>query len=466
MSESLQCIVCGDHVNSLIYNFHFENETEVLRRIKAEHSDWVDINGVCGRCVDYYQTEILLERRTLPEVGPHFPIKSPDDFIIIPTPLRIDADPKFSGKGVTICLIDSCFYPHDDLVRTRNRIKKIVDITRPDRNIDFFQEAHSESWHGTMTSVVCAGDGYSSNGLYKSIAYDAELVLIKTQITEEGHPENGRITSENIAHALEWILLHHREYEIRIVNISLGDSESGSYKSSRIDLLAEILIKEGVVIVAAAGNDINASIKAPANSPNVITVGGYDDNNTLLGENKLYHSSFGITADGIAKPELIAHAIWIAAPILPGTKEKEEAELLDTLLRFDDHSLDQYLYRNKFTMHNKISVDFDSAIKKDWENFRNQLRSRVQVTKFFSSSYMHVDGTSFAAPIVSSVIAQLLECEPTLNPADIRALLFSTAKHVDNNEIIRQGFGVVYPRKALRKLKDLKSERIINKKNV
>jgi hypothetical protein len=30
-----------------------------------------------------------------------------------------------------------------------------------------------------MTSVVCAGDGYLSNGLYKGIANNAELVLLK-----------------------------------------------------------------------------------------------------------------------------------------------------------------------------------------------------------------------------------------------------------------------------------------------
>jgi len=43
-----------------------------------------------------------------------------------------------------------------------------------------------------MTTVVCAGDGYLSKSLYKGVASDAELVLIKVQ------NEEGKITTENI----------------------------------------------------------------------------------------------------------------------------------------------------------------------------------------------------------------------------------------------------------------------------
>jgi serine protease AprX len=57
-----------------------------------------------------------------------------------------------------------------------------------------------------MTTVVCAGDGYLSKGLYKGVASDAELVLIKVQ------NEEGKITTENITKALEWVLQNHEEY--------------------------------------------------------------------------------------------------------------------------------------------------------------------------------------------------------------------------------------------------------------
>ena len=80
---------------------------------------------MCSRCVDYYHTAIIREQRILPQIGPHFPVKSADDFIILPTPLRVDAHPRYTGKGITICFIDSGFYPHPDLVVKHKPDKEI-----------------------------------------------------------------------------------------------------------------------------------------------------------------------------------------------------------------------------------------------------------------------------------------------------------------------------------------------------
>jgi len=206
--EKIICPLCNDAVDKLLYRFHIDSERSVLDKIKEQNPGWSLNDGVCGRCVDYYHTAIVIEQRILPEIGPHFPVKSADDFVILPTPLRVDAHPRYTGKGITICFIDSGFYPHPDLVANSNRIKKIIDITE-DKN------ANTDStWHGTMTTVVCAGDGFLSNGLYKGIACDAELVLIKVQ------DASGKITTINIVKALQWIHDHHKDYDIRIVNIS------------------------------------------------------------------------------------------------------------------------------------------------------------------------------------------------------------------------------------------------------
>jgi hypothetical protein len=83
---------------------------------------------------------------------------------------------------------------------------------------------------------------------------------------------------------------------------------------------------------------------------------------------------------------------------------------------------------------------------------RKAIISRTQRCKYISPHYMHVDGTSFAAPIVSAVIAQLLEINPALTPAMIRSLLFSTAKRIPNFPAERQGFGMIQPRKVILKI--------------
>ena len=438
--EKITCPLCNDAVDELLYRFHLNSERTVIDKIKTQNPAWTEQDGICSRCIDYYNIEIIREQKLLPEIGPFFPVKSVDDFVILPTALRVDANPKYSGKGVTICFIDSGFYLHPDLVANANRIKKIVDISNPKRTIKYFSQPHKESWHGTMTSVVCAGDGYLSNGLYKGIASEASLVLLKVMNDE------GKITTENILKALEWVDKNHKKYDIRIVNMSLGDDATGSWKNSKIDLLAEKLIENGISIVAAVGNDDKAAVMPPANAPNVIAVGGWDDNNILnCEEKKLYHSTFGKTEDAFHKPELVANAIWIAAPILPGTPEQEAAKILYELQQTPGDKLRQKVLSSA----EKTGINTEDSEKDDVTFWREKLRSRIQETKYISPSYMHVDGTSFAAPIVSSVIAQMLEINPGLTPVQIRTILFSTAKRLTGLPAEQQGYGVIHPGKVI-----------------
>ncbi|MCI0485430.1 MAG: hypothetical protein L0229_02405 [Blastocatellia bacterium] len=96
-------------------------------------------------------------------------------FAVIPTSLRMDADEALTGKGVTIAFLDSGFYPHADLTQPVNRIAAFVDITRTGETLDkdFFLAARAPegwAWHGTQTSVVAAGNGRLSDGVYRGLA--------------------------------------------------------------------------------------------------------------------------------------------------------------------------------------------------------------------------------------------------------------------------------------------------------
>lgn len=436
MSESQQliCPLCNDPVDKLLFRFHIDSETAVIDRLRQAHPGWTENDGVCSRCIDYYHTEIVREQRLLPEIGPYFPVRSVDDFIILPTPIRLDANPHFTGKGVTICFIDSDFFPHPDLTCHYNRIKAMVDITGSGPS-----DQPEGQWHGTMTSVVCAGDGYLSNGLYKGIAAEANLVLLKVQ------DNRGRILQSNIIKALEWVLENHSLYGIRVVNMSLGDDEAVSYKESKIDQLAEALIERGITVVAAVGNTEDGQIKPPANGLHVIAIGGIDDDNRLNAGKTAYHSTYGRTSDALMKPELVAQAIWIAAPILPGTAVQKEAALLHDLLQQSNEALIDALESN--IAHTMLDSTLRSVTDPDF--IRGKIIERIQRGKFIAPHYMHADGTSFAAPIVSAVVAQLIECNPLLSPADIRHILFSSAKRLDSIAPERQGYGMIQPRKAI-----------------
>jgi serine protease AprX len=453
----LICPLCQDRVDKLVYRFHYDSEQVIIQKIREEFPEWAKQDGLCSRCVDFFRSEILVEQRMLPGIGPHFPIKTADDFIVIPTGLRLNADPRFTGKGVTICFIDSGFYVHPDLIAIKSRIKRLIDLAGcsevsppADGGTPIAIGVEEAAWHGTMTSVVCAGDGYLSKGLYKGIASDAELVLLKVQDT------HGKITTANIAKALKWVLENHVEFNIRIVNISLGADENVSFKESEVDSLAEQLIQRGIVVVAAVGNDVNSTVKPPANSLNVIAVGGIDDANIVEGNiSRLYHSSFGRTKDDLSKPELTAHAMWIAAPILPGTNSQKEAQALYFLAG----TATEYLRDQLRNFSSVVNLDKSVNDLPQTESIRGEILKRIRQCKYISPHYMHVDGTSFAAPIVTSVIAQLLEVNPELTPLEIRSLLFSTAKRINDLPAEPQGFGLIQPRKVI--LKALKKQVIV-----
>src|SRR6185369_15169659 len=58
-------------------------------------------------------------------------------------------------------------------------------------------------------------------------------------------------------------------------------------------------------------------------------------------------------------------------------------------------------------------------------------------------------GTSFAAPIVASVVAQMIQANPTLTPGAVKNILISTADRILTESVLRQGYGVVNARRAV-----------------
>ena len=174
------------------------------------------------------------------------------------------------------------------------------------------------------------------------MARESNVVLVKVG-------DAGRITERNIERGLRWVIDNRERYNIRVVSISLGGDEDVSYKTNAVDQAAEEAVNSGAVVAVAAGNSgcsEHHKPVPPANSPSVITVGGYDDWNRLEpDEIHLYCSSFGITADGIVKPDIIAAAMWIAAPILPNTPEYHRAEALSFFASAPDYLIEGFRRR-------------------------------------------------------------------------------------------------------------------------
>jgi serine protease AprX len=276
--------------------------------------------------------------------------------------------------------------------------------------------------------------------VYRGLAHESKLVLVKVS-------QGGHITEENIAKGIRWVIANRERYNIRVLNISLGGDEDVPCSKSIIDQAAEEAISHGIVVVAAAGNSGSEGRHSipPANSPSVITVGGYTDHNRLNGnEHGLYQSNFGVTADGTVKPEIVAPAMWVAAPVLPGTKLYERAEALSLLATAVDYELPS-LAREL----GKAAELPEQVVNSDATNIRAYVEETLQQNKIVAAHYQHVDGTSFATPIVASIVAQMIQANPMLTPGAIKNILISTADRIVTEPVIRQGYGIVNARRAV-----------------
>jgi serine protease AprX len=360
---------------------------------------------------------------------------------VLPTAVRLGASDRFRGRGVTIAFLDAGFFAHQDLTTPRDRIRAYVDVTdRRARRRDLELPGES-SWHGMMTSVAACGNGTLSGGLYRGIASEADLVLVKCGSAR-------RVKHDDIRRGFDWVIRHRKRFSIRIVNVSVGGDFEASYLSDRLSRSAEWATSEGILVCAAVGNlghQPKHPVLPPASAPSVLAVGGLDDKNRLaFAGYDMYHSSYGPTLDGLQKPEVIAPGIWVAAPILPGTPTATQARLLSQLAEARDADFSALLLA-----HAGVDPALDAAKALKTPLIRQLVHAKLRDANVISDHYKHVDGTSFASPIVASVAAQMFEANPRLRPLEAKRILIDTARRLPHVPVDCQGWGVIDPRRAV-----------------
>lgn len=408
-------------------------DDDLRKLIEANAPDTRDFQAICARCVRLFERakEQLVKDAAVQKDGSH----------VLSTPLRLDADERFTGKGVTIAFLDSGFYPHVDLTSPKNRIVAYRSLLDPDGRLDSLFQPDVASWHGMMTSVVAAGNGSLSNGFYRGLAPDADVALVKLART-------GRITDDDILVGLQWVLDNKDKYNIRVVNISAGGDEEQSYLNDPLSEKVEECSRAGITVVCAVGNAghlPNHPVVPPASAPSCIAVGGLDDGNSINRARRgMYRSSYGPTVDGLQKPEVIAPSIWVPAPILPNTPTAQEAALLKLLDNAKDEDLHSIIEE-----HPGVDGELDAALDRPVHSIRQIITLKLRRESLITQHYKYVDGTSFSAPIVSSLVAQMIEANSKLTPPQIKMILIKTAERLPHYEVDRQGWGVIDPRRAV-----------------
>jgi serine protease AprX len=174
-----------------------------------------------------------------------------------------------------------------------------------------------------------------------------------------------------------------------------------SYVDDPLATAVEVLVFAGIAVVVSAGNNgpNPSTITSPGSDPYVITVGGIDDNGTATTADDALASwsSRGPTPiDGLAKPDLAAPGRKIVSLRSPGSTL--DVELLGRLV-----------------------AGLDPV----------------------APAYFRLSGTSMAAPVVTGVVALMLERNPALTPGQVKDHLKSTATPVAYGSTYTTGSGLV-----------------------
>lgn len=198
---------------------------------------------------------------------------------------------ELTGEGVTLCVMDTGINPHCDLSVPKNRIVHFEDMVGGE------DMPYDDNGHGTFVAGVACGDGLTSAREVVGVAPKANVLGIKV-IGDKG--ESGTF---KILDGMQWLFDNFRQYGVKVVCMSFG-AEPLSY-ADPLKIGVEMLSRSGLIVVAAAGNSGENSLKSPAISNEIIAVGAVDKEDRIA-----EFSSRGVY-QGAKRPDVYADGIKV-----------------------------------------------------------------------------------------------------------------------------------------------------------
>lgn len=286
---------------------------------------------------------------------------------------------KYSGNpDIKVAVIDNAVWgDHPDLqIKPENQYFAYIEEegnSAPPSNVS--QTEQCESMYGNMGAewshgTHCAGlvAALSNNG--EGVASFASGVTLMGARSADNEPRTMTRPFECILWALD--------KGARVLSLSWG-----SYMPSEVEReIIENAVKDGVVVVAAAGNENQDLPLYPATYEGVISVGSVDSD--------FQRSDFSNYGD------------WVKIYAPGGYLKNEEGEITNT----SDMILSTtYCISQQYHLDGLTEVDglfYDGKV-----------------------------GTSMATPLLASVVSLMLSVDPSLTPAEVTEILQSTATKVD-----------------------------------
>lgn len=290
------------------------------------------------------------------------------------------------GSGVGIAIIDSGIYNHPDLNAANSTKSRVVY-----RQSFIGGVLNDDFGHGTHVAGIAAGNGSSSDQpgsfrTFKGIAPNANLLDLRVL------DQNGASNDSVVIAAIEKAVQLKNQYNVRVINLSLGRPAFESCSLDPLCQAVEAAWKSGIVVVVAAGNEGRngySTILSPGSAPDAITVGCMKTEETMsTSDDRIasYSSRGPTNVDLYAKPDVVAPGNLVDSLLAPGSTLVSE---------YPANILPASAYTN----------------------------AQVSGTPL----YFTLSGTSMATPVVSGAAALMIEKDPSLTPATVKARLMKTA---------------------------------------
>ncbi|HPT86805.1 MAG TPA: S8 family peptidase [Bacillota bacterium] len=286
---------------SLIVELMSRRQDAIMALIESNHGKICGELGMLWALVVECPVEALEElarSQRVRKIWSNAPVRATLDVATVVTGSTAIQREGLTGKGVVVAVLDTGIYPHDDLTLPTNRILAWHDIVHKK------SEPYDDNGHGTHVAGIIAGNGTRSDGMYSGMAPEARLVGVKVLDRDGG----GNIS--DVIAGIEWCINHRSALPIKVINLSLGAEAQESYRTDPLCRATTAAWEAGIVVCAAAGNDgpARGTINSPGINPRIITVGNFNDQETLSFDDDQLNdsSSRGPTIDNLEKPDLVA----------------------------------------------------------------------------------------------------------------------------------------------------------------
>ncbi len=105
---------------------------------------------------------------------------------------------------------------------------------------------------------------------------------------------NGIGQLSDVLAAIDWVIYHAKEYNIRVMNLSLAADSTETWQTDPLARAARSAVAAGITVVVAAGNfgqtasgaERFGTISSPGHDPSVITVGSANTKGTAVAQRR------------------------------------------------------------------------------------------------------------------------------------------------------------------------------------